>query len=181
MISAALAILESDEQRNELSEIYESNMKKFYSIAFSRLHNKQDTEDAIQDAFLAVAKNPDVFFNIPIDKRVSYINVIIRNVSCKIWNEKHKIFENESELYDDIEEHFSTEEIVLDEYACEQVLKFIDTLSDISKSAVYLKINLNLKNNEIAKVLGISEEAAKKRLARAITQIKQYTESTKNE
>ena len=85
MISAALAILESDEQRNELSEIYESNMKKFYSIAFSRLHNKQDTEDAIQDAFLAVAKNPDVFFNIPIDKRVSYINVIIRNVLEQIY------------------------------------------------------------------------------------------------
>ena len=35
MISAALAILETDEQRNELSEIYERNIKTFYSISSS--------------------------------------------------------------------------------------------------------------------------------------------------
>ena len=34
MISAALAILETDEQRNELSEIYEHNINTLYSIAF---------------------------------------------------------------------------------------------------------------------------------------------------
>ena len=34
MISAALAIIDNESQRNELSEIYERN----YLIAFSRLH-----------------------------------------------------------------------------------------------------------------------------------------------
>lgn len=34
MISAALAILETEEERSELSLIYERNIKKFYSIAF---------------------------------------------------------------------------------------------------------------------------------------------------
>lgn len=49
MISAALAVLESEEQRNELSEIYENNISNFYNIAFQQLHNKHDAEDAIQD------------------------------------------------------------------------------------------------------------------------------------
>ena len=57
MISAALAVLESEEQRNELSEIYENNISNFYNIAFQQLHNKHDAEDAIQDAFLAIANN----------------------------------------------------------------------------------------------------------------------------
>ena len=61
MISAALAVLESEEQRNELSEIYEQNISNFYNIAFQHLHNKHDAEDAIQDAFLSVAGNPDTF------------------------------------------------------------------------------------------------------------------------
>lgn len=89
MISSALAVLESDAQRNELSEIYESNKKTFYMIAFSKLHNAQDAEDAVQEAFLAVVKRPEIFFGIPANKRVSYINVIIRNIAVEMWNKKH--------------------------------------------------------------------------------------------
>lgn len=48
MISAALAVLKTDEQRNELSELYEEN-KSSYPIAFERLHIRQDAEDAISD------------------------------------------------------------------------------------------------------------------------------------
>ncbi len=181
MISAALAIIENEFQRNELSEIYERNIKKFYSIAFSKLHNKQDAEDAIQESFLAIAKNPAPLFNIPTNKRVSYINVVIRNTSYKIWNKKHKIYENETELDEALNEQMSVEDIVISECMCEQILKFIDTLPETTKSAMYLKMHLGLKNSDIAGVLGISEEATKKRIARAINQIKQYMEGLKDE
>lgn len=181
MISAALAILESEEQRNELSELYEQNIKKLYSIAYSKLHNKEDAEDAIQEAFLAVANNPDVLFSISDEKRVSYINVIVRNISYKIWNKRHKINENEVELNDDIEVPISTEEIALSHYSCKQVLDFIDTLSESSKSALYLKMHFGLKNSDIAKLLGISEEAAKKRILRASNLIKNFMEDLKDE
>ncbi|MGN0699525.1 MAG: RNA polymerase sigma factor [Oscillospiraceae bacterium] len=182
MISAALAILETDEERNELSLIYESNIKTFYSVAFSKLHNVQDAEDAIQEAFLAVAKKPDVFFRIPANKRVSYINVIVRNIAFKVWNKKHRISENETELDENIfDERVSTEEKVLSDFACEQVLKFIDALPEGSKAAVHLKMNFGLKNKDIADILGISEEAAKKRVSRALNQIKQYMEDINNE
>lgn len=181
MIEAALAVLETDEQRNILSEIYEQNIKKFYSIAFSKLHNKEDAEDAIQEAFLAVANNPDVLFSISDEKRVPYINVIIRNISYKIWNKRHKINENEVYLNDNIEAPISTEEIVLSEYSCKQVLEFIDTLSESSKSALYLKMQFGLKNSDIAKLLGISEEAAKQRISRASNLIKKFMEDLKDE
>lgn len=181
MISAALAILETDEQRNELSEIYERNIKVFYSIAFSKLHNQHDAEDAIQEAFLAVARKPDLLFNIPASKRVSYINVIVRNISYKMWNKKHKIYDNETELDEALNEQLSAEDIVISECMCEQILKFIDALPEITKAAMYLKMHLGLKNSDIATALGISEEAAKKRVARAMQKIKQYVEGMKDE
>lgn len=181
MISAALAILETDEQRNELSEIYERNVKTFYSIAFSKLHNKQDAEDAIQEAFLVVARKPDLLFNIPASKRVSYINVIVRNVSYKMWNKKQKIYDNETEFDDVLDEQLSVEDIVISECMCGQILKFIDTLPEATKSAMYLKMHLGLKNSDIAGVLGISEEAAKKRVVRAMQKIKQYMEGLNDE
>lgn len=182
MISAALAIIENESQRNELSEIYERNIKMFYSIAFSKLHNKQDAEDAIQEAFLAVARNPTLLFNIPKNKRISYINVVVRNTSYKIWNKKHKVYEHETNLDDTVvDERISIEEMILSDYSCEQILKFIDTLPETTKAAVYLKTHLGLKNSDIANALGISEEAAKKRVARAISQIKQYMEGMEDE
>lgn len=182
MISAALAIIENDSQRNELSEIYERNIKKFYSIAFSKLHNKQDAEDAIQESFLAIAKNPALLFDIPTNKRVSYINVIVRNTAYKMWNKRNKVYDHETEFDDTVvDERIPIEEMMLSDYALEQILKFIDTLPETTKAAIYLKTHLGLKNNDIANALGISEEASKKRVARAITQIKQYMEGMKDE
>ena len=182
MISAALAILETDEQRNELSEIYERNIKTFYSIAFSKLHNKQDAEDAIQEAFLAVARKPDLLFNIPANKRVSYINVIVRNTAYKMWNKRNKVYDHEFDLDDTVvDEQISIEEMILSDYSCEQILKFIDTLPETTRTVVYLKTHLGLKNSNIANALGISEEAAKKRVSRAISKIKQYMEDMKDE
>ena len=72
MISAALAVLKTDEQLNELSEFYEENKNRFFSIEFSKLHNREDAEDAIQEAFLRIVKYPEKFFAIPTHKRLPY-------------------------------------------------------------------------------------------------------------
>ncbi len=182
MISAALAVLTSEAERNELSYIYEQNIKMFYAIAFSKLHNQHDAEDAIQEAFLYVANNPSLLFRVPAEKRVAYINIIVRNTAYTIWNKKHKIEENQTELYDTVfDEDISTEEKVISDFSCSQILKFIDTLSEASRSALYLKIHFGFGNNEIADALGISEEAAKKRISRAASRIRQYMEELKDE
>ena len=62
MISAALAVLEFDGQRSELSEIYEKYRKRFVGVALKVLRNREDAEDAVQEAFLRIADRPDTFF-----------------------------------------------------------------------------------------------------------------------
>lgn len=182
MISGALAVLESEEQRNELSAIYENNIKQFYSIAISHLHNRQDAEDAIQEAFLSIANNPSKFFEIPTEKRVSYINVVIKNISCGIWNKKQRIEENQAELDEDItDKSISVDEKIISEHSCEEIYRFIDTLSESTKTAIYLRIHMNMKFSDIAQELGISEEAAKKRVLRGANKIKQFMEASSNE
>ncbi len=181
MIFAALAVLESEEQRNELSEIYERNITTFYNIAFQNLHNKQDSEDAIQEAFLAIARNPSALFGIPNEKRLPYINAIIRNISRKIWNRKHTTEEREVELDENlIEDSVSLDEQIESKYSCEEIYSFIDTFPEVTKTALYFRIHLDMKYSDIAIGLGISEEAAKKRVERAIAKIKQFMEDIAN-
>ncbi len=53
MIEAALAVLENDKQRNELATFYEQYKNRFFSIAYSKLHNSEEAEDAVQGSFPA--------------------------------------------------------------------------------------------------------------------------------
>lgn len=62
MITAALAVLKTDEQRNIISDFYQMYKNRFYAIAYEHLHNLQDSEEAIQEAFLRIAVNPYKFF-----------------------------------------------------------------------------------------------------------------------
>ena len=190
MISAALAVLGSEAERNELSHIYEQNIRLFYAVAFSKLHNQHDAEDAIQEAFLSVANNPSLLFRVPAEKRVAYINEFIAQRIVFILIPYNLIFrfvydkteENHTELYDTVfDEDISTEEKVISDFSCRQILKFIDTLSEANRSALYLKIHFGFGNDEIADALGISEEAAKKRISRAASRIRQYMEELKDE
>lgn len=91
MISTALALLETDEQRNILSEFYQKYKNRFYAIAYSKLHGKAAAEDAVQEAFLRIVDKPENFFKIEHNKRVAYADVIVRNeVDGASWSKTVK-------------------------------------------------------------------------------------------
>lgn len=48
MISSALSVLKTDEERNIVEKLYTENRNRFLSIAYSRLNNRADAEEAVQ-------------------------------------------------------------------------------------------------------------------------------------
>ena len=169
-------ILDDIDQGNELEEIYRLNADRFYTIAFSRLHNMHDAEDAVQEAFLRIANNPKNLFKIPAHKRVAYIDVIIRNVSCDMLKSKNK--KNEEGL---CENHADVsnlpEDIVIDNISAEELINYIMSMPTAKKDAMFLKISCGYSNSQIAEALGISETAARKRISYAYKLIKDYLDS----
>ena len=170
--------LEDTAQANELEGIYRSNADRFYAIAFSRLQNKHDAEDAVQEAFLRIAKNPQNLFKIPAHKRVAYIDVIIRNVSCDMLRAKNKKSETE------LDENYSSgsdipEEIVIDGISAEELINFIMSMPQAKKDVMFLKISLGYSNPQIAEALGISETAVRKRISDAYKLINKFIDSQK--
>lgn len=173
MISAALAVLESEEQRDELSEFYEENKSRLYSIAFERLHNRQDAEDAIQEAFLRIVKYPEKFFAIPAHKRLSYAVIIIRNVIFDMLSRKSK--RNFDELPEDLpDERLSVEDIAIGEISGEELTKFLENLPETKLQTIILKSVYNLNCREIASVLGVTETAVRKRISDVYKLINDY-------
>lgn len=170
MINAALAVLQTDEQRNILSEFYEENKNKFFSLAYAKLQNSEESEDAVQEAFLRIVKYPEKFFSIEPHKRLPYSIIIIRNVVLQMLEKQGRYtFE---ELPEDIpDSNLSIEDISIGNVARSELVEFIQTLSEAKKQAVILKGVYGLNNREIADVLSITESAVRRRIADAYGRI----------
>ena len=173
MISAALAILETDEQRNELDKFYKEHKNRLYAIALSRLHNEYDAEDAVQETFLNVAKYPEKFFEIDPHKKVAYVLIVIRNVISRMLKEasKHKADELTNDVIDNAP---SVETLAIGNISAEELKDFIQKMPPALSDAIKLKAFGRLSSFEIADILGVSETAARKRISEGYKQIKAF-------
>lgn len=173
MISAALAVLNSAEERNIVSELYEENSQRFYAIAFRRLNNRAQAEDAVQEAFLRIADKPQGLINCPVQKRVAYVDVVIRNVAVEMFRKRtaHEMIE----LADDIPDgSCSVEDIALGRITEAELVDFILTIPQAKREALQLRAFNHLSNAEIAQALGITEAAARKRISDAMKLIRDF-------
>ena len=175
MIYSALAMLETDEQRNTLSEFYEQNSNRFFLIALSKLHNTEEAEEAVQEAFVRIAEKPQKFFSIEHNKRLAYIDVIIRNISIDMF--KKKCCVETSELTDEISHELidlSLEDNVLGKISHDELKKYISGLPQLWRDTITSSCVVGLSNKEIAAQLNISEVAVRQRLHLARNAIKEF-------
>lgn len=182
MISAALAILETAEERNELSDFYEKYKNRFYAIAFERLHNEQDSEDAIQETFLRIADKQSKFFFLSNDERVYLVSAIVRNVSIDMFNKKvkHPIeVIPENEVYQSDPELL--ENSLLEKVSHNELLEFINGLPELQRNVLVLTCLSELSISETADTLKISKAAVNQRLYLARKSIKTFIERKSHE
>lgn len=180
MIEAALSVLENDKQRNELAAFYEQYKNRFFGIAYSKLHNLEEAEDAVQEAFLRVADNPNKFFNMSDQERLRFVEGIVRHVSVDKFN-KNK---NNAVLIEDIGDNImsdtiSPEEKYITDASARELVQFALTLPESQRQALFMYVHQNLSYSEISKILGISEELARKRVSNARKAIKNFAEGKK--
>ena len=177
MISEALAVLETEEQRNELAEFYEKNKSRFYTIAFGHLHKQEEAEDAVQEAFLEIANKPDTFFSLSDKKRIQYLYAVVKNVSIDMLNKNGKL--QSEELSKDIvyrDDENIIENTLLDNISRDEILSFIERLPELQRNALMLVCLSELSTYEASQILKVSENVIYQRLHLARKAIKQFIE-----
>ena len=165
MISAALAVLENEEQRNEFAEFYERYKARFYNIALKILDNPEDAEDAVQEAFLEIANKPDTFFSLSDKKRFHYFCAVIRNVAIDMLNKNKRI--QTEELSDDViyrNNDNPLENALFDNISHNEILLFIEHLPDLQREVLILVCLLELPISKASEALRVSENVVYQRL-----------------
>jgi len=167
--------ISDDVQRNKLEKFYKENLNCFLNLAFSNLHNAQDAEDAVQNAFLKIADKPEKFFDIPPCNRVSYVFVIVRNISIEMFNRKNKVPLEELDTecpYD--ENQISLEDDIIGEISQDKLKHFIKKLPALQRDVLTLRCMMGLSISDTAKSLNISQSSVKERLRLARKAIQEF-------
>ena len=180
MLDVSFSIIKDDTQRNELEVFYSKHKNLLCSIALSKLQNIEDAEDAVQEVFSDIADKPENFFNIPTEKRLSYVVVMVRNISVDIFNSKNKI--TVEPLDETIEiGTVSFENALFENISRDDLTLFINQLPTLQRNVLMLHCFFDLPIDETAKRLNISLTAAKKRLMLARKAIKNFIDERNND
>ena len=146
MLSFYLSMLEADEDKNKFEELYRKHRNDMYNIAFSILHNCEDAEDAVHDAFVSIANNFEKINKIPCQE-------------IKYYDFKTSVDANVFEKFD-----------------YQLLVEKISELPAIYRDIIYLYYYEELTAKEISKILKITPETVWKRAERAKKLLKETLE-----
>lgn len=161
----------STEQRKTLTLIYELYYKQMYKMAYAVLRNRQDAEDAVQEAFYRVCLNAEMFKQPHGDSTAALIHVYTRNV---VINHYHKKKRRSSMILD-----APDADVLIDAQAYDlaflmaqaensaEVRRAVDALDAHYREVIILKYYQNKKNTEIAEMLGLGQNVVNGRIFRA--------------
>lgn len=174
MISFYLSILDNDEDKKQFETLYIQYRQEMYAIAYSIIHNKEDSEDAVHQAFIKIANNFEKVRQIPCQEIKPYIVIIIRNTSINLYNSNKRKAEHSAELDDNL---ISVDVNLLENFEYEELVIKISELPQIYKDIIFLYYLEEFSTKEISKMLNISVNAVWKRTERAKKLLKKSLES----
>ncbi len=164
MLSICLSMLDSEDDKRSFEELYYKYRQGMYSVAYSVLHNKEDSEDAVQKALLSIANNFEKIKEIPSQEVKAYIVIIVRNHSINIYNSNKRHAKMTVEYADS---DVPTEVDFFEYLEFEELIEVISTLPAIYKDIIFLYYLQGLTTKEISKLFDIKLDAVWKRLERA--------------
>lgn len=155
------------------SIIYNKYVEELYAYGISLGFQKENCKDAIQDVFIKIFLDRN-----NISKIENKSGYIFRSYKNRLIDLKKK--NNNKDNIDSVEDKFTIEVTILDNLidteianiVKEKIKKLLESITSNQREVVYLKYVVGLQHSEIAEILGIHEESARKLLYRAMEKLR---------
>ena len=158
-------------ERRHIEYAVEKYSQMLFRICYGILCNKQDAEDAVQEAFYRVCLNAEVFEQPDGDTTAALIYTYTRNV---VINHYHKKKRRSVILHDIADADSMTDDgdcdlalLLAREEATADVRRAVDALPERYREVIVLKYYEDKKNTEIALLLGEGQNVINGRIFRA--------------
>jgi len=163
MLPLILAIIEDADDRELITEYYNRHRFTLLHVAQSILHDHGLAEDAVQEAFLRLAKN---IKNVRPDRREvrSFLTTITRNTACDILKQRKPMLSWDALVYEPADDRVNVEEQIVQD---DMIERLAQTLPIIYSTVFLLRYKHDCGDRTIAALLDISEATVRKRLQRA--------------
>ena len=169
MLALYLSMLDTNDERDKMTTIYEDNHLFCISIAMKITGNMAMAEDAVHNAFIEIIKRKEKYFALDGSVLRASLVIIVKNKAIDLLRERKRIVDDP---IDGVEGYPDTDEFpILEQLSARETYESLRTaigsLGDIHKSVLRMKYFEDLSNAEIAERLGITKKHVETRLYRA--------------
>ncbi len=163
MLTYLLTLLETEDDKALLSEIYNEYDKWLNYIARAGLFNESDVDDCVQETFVELINSFGSFKKVAVEKRRPYIKRICERVIYRMNNESIETVSYDETTEDNYSDKTEFDFSVYDRSDMAQVIKDIDPQF---REPLMLKYGSGYSADEISKMLGISNNLVYQRIHR---------------
>ena len=173
MIPIALYSIEDDYERNFMINLY----NKYYQIsknkAYSILHDYDEAEESVQDAFVKLIENLPRIIKLEPAKLSVYVIITVRNVAIDHYrkkrneNNKEYLFGDDEILEKTADDKPLPEDLYLKKEELEELSDALKKLPEKSRMILEAKYILRQTDKEIGEMIGVSEKSVRMYLTRA--------------
>ena len=160
------------EQNDTFNRVYDATHDALLRWLIPRVRSSADVEDLMQEIYKRLYRKMNGF---GIREPEKYVFGIAKKELAKFYRHKAARETREAPITDQLtDEGEEPEDIVLDREAERELWDLIKTEPLLSYQAFTLYYGLSVPTDEIARELGLSEDAVRKRLSRTRARIRAY-------
>ena len=159
MLIYYLSLIDDPRDDEKFIQIYELYRNSMFNKANSILHNVQDAEDAVQEAFISIAKNIKKVSEPECHKTRRFIVIVITHKAVDIYRK------NDIVTYS-LDEHDKSSPLA-------DVMEHFVKLPEKYRTPLLLSVDQGYRSKEIAEILGERDDTIRKRLERGTKRLKE--------
>ncbi len=149
------------EDRSRFERLVKMHWNKMVNVSNRVLGNKEDAEDAAQEAYIKLYLNYSKYRDLDDDKMLALLYTITKNCALNIYQSNRSKYDSVVPFGDEI--NLLSVDISFDNSLEEAIAKLKESFQEV----IYLRYVYGYEVPEIADLLGINTKAAYKRLERA--------------
>jgi len=158
MLVYYLQMLDTPEEKVRFEQIYTKYRGLMYHVAEDILHDSQEAEDAVHNAFLRIIKKFSKFQNNPLKDIAPMVTVIAKNEAISLLRKKKNTIP--------LEDWDGFAETVEDSTNYQDLVGSFRHLPQTYRVVMEMKLLMGCSDGEIASKLGLSKTAVSTRLSR---------------